>query len=95
MADPAQRAHPGKTTKATTVMTIRITPRSPGSTVRQTGLAQEIAPTRPESGHDADEDDQRDAVADAAAVICSPSHIRNIVPPTSVTTQRRRKRGPD
>jgi hypothetical protein len=41
---------------------------------------------RGKAGDDAGEDDQRDAVADAARVICSPSHIRNIVPPTSVMT---------
>ncbi len=28
------------------------------------------------------------------AVICSPSHIRNIVPPTSVMTQEKRKNMP-
>ncbi len=28
------------------------------------------------------------------AVICSPSHIRNIVPPTRVTTQEKRKNMP-
>ena len=28
------------------------------------------------------------------AVICSPSHIRNMVPPTRVTTQDRRKNAP-
>ena len=28
------------------------------------------------------------------AVICSPSHIRNIVPPTRVTTQESRKNRP-
>ena len=28
------------------------------------------------------------------AVICSPSHIRNMVPPTSVTTVDMRKNGP-
>ena len=28
------------------------------------------------------------------AVICSPSHIRNIVPPTSETTQEMRKNAP-
>ena len=62
------------------------------------------APSRPSSrvptrrcgmfGDDAGKDDQRDAVADAAAVICSPSHIRNIVPPVSVTTAVKRKNKP-
>jgi hypothetical protein len=49
---------------------------------------------RRQVGHDAGEDDQADAVADARAVICSPSHIRNIVPPTSVITQEARKNQP-
>ena len=63
-----------------------------------------IAPVRADSNawpidlgkarHDAGEDDQRDAVADAAAVICSPIHISSIVPPVSVMTAVMRKNKP-
>ena len=55
---------------------------------------QRIGDGRGEGGDDAGEDDQRRAVADAAAVICSPSHIRNIVPPISVSTVEMRKNQP-
>ena len=55
------------------------------------------APVRPSSsreasalrqvGDDAGHDDQAVPLPTPRAVICSPSHIRNIVPPTSVMTQ--------
>ena len=65
----------------------------------------EIAPWRPSSSSprrrlrqmrdDAGEDDQRDAVCPMPReVICSPSHIRNIVPPVSVITVVTMKNGP-
>ena len=44
-----------------------------------------------EVGHDADEDDEGDAVADAAGVICSPSHMMNMVPVVRVRTHIRVK----
>jgi hypothetical protein len=62
---------------------------------RPDGPVQASARQRTAAGDNARKDDQRDTVADAARVICSPSHIRNMVPPTSVITVVHGRTSPD
>jgi len=47
---------------------------------------QRAADSMRQTGHDACENDERNAITDTRSVTCSPSHIINIVPVTSVTT---------
>jgi len=55
---------------------------------------QHVGERRGQLGDDAGEYDQRNAVAMPREVICSPSHIRNMVPPVSVIAVERRKNSP-
>ena len=74
------------------------------STMKPTMKNGDSAPVRPRSSSDASAFGRLATMPDMMisdvplptprAVICSPIHIRNIVPPTSVITQEKRKKKP-
>lgn len=51
-----------------------------------TGQSQGLAYRSRNASGDTRADDQRNTIADPRSVICSPSHMRNMVPVTSDTT---------